>query len=352
MSATKTQLTRHALSAMNFSGLDRLYAQIDRELGMILTFHRVLEGKHDEMSPNAHLSIHADFLYDVIKLLKHRHVDIVTLDEAKRRLLKPGSEGRFAALTFDDGYRDNLENALPVLESHAVPATLYVAPGLVEATSQLWWEGLGQLVTKQKRFVFSGDKGPVEFDCTSQVRAQESFTALVKYMISAVPEDKVQERVAELCWLYKIDTTTITKDAIMTWDEIRQMSASKHISIGAHTMSHPHLARLPENLAAEEMCQSSLVLEAELGRKPKHFAYPFGYKKAASAREFKLAADQRFETAVTTRPGMLFSQHAHHLTALPRISVNGLFQRKRYIGPLIMGLPTRLKNGSNRLNVA
>jgi len=352
MSAAKTRLTRHALSAMTFTGLDRLYAQLDRELGMILTFHRVQPGHIDQRSPNAHLVVEPDFLHDVIRMLEARGVEIVSMDEVRRRILKPQDYQRFAALTFDDGYKDNLEHALPVLEACSVPATLFIAPGLIDGTASLWWSGLGELVTQQERFVFAGDKGPVEFDCTTPARAQDSFTALVKYMISAVPENQIQQRVAELCWLYKIDLVQITKDGIMTWDEVRRMADSPLVTIGAHTMSHFHLARLQEGEAFEEMQQSALVLEAELGRKPKHLAFPYGYKSAAGPREFKLASNARFHTAVTTRPGLLFAEHRNHLTALPRISVNGLYQRERYFAPLASGLPSRLKNGFNRLNVA
>ncbi|MEL6734971.1 MAG: polysaccharide deacetylase family protein [Pseudomonadota bacterium] len=351
MSAAKTRLIRHALSAMTFTGLDRLYAQLDRELGMILTFHRVESDQPDERTPNAHLTVHPGFLDDVISLLKRRNIEIVSMDEARRRIAEPIDYQRFAALTFDDGYRDNLKNALPVLESHRAPATLYIAPGLVEGTASLWWEGLGQLVAQQQRFVFAGDRGPVEFDCTSMTRKQESFTALVKYLISAVPEHLIQQRVAELCWLYKIDVAKITKDAIMTWNEIRQMVASPLVTAGAHTMNHYHLARLPQEHARDEIYQSSLVLEAELGRKPKHLAFPYGYHTAAARREFDIARDLKFVTAVTTRPGMIFAEHGDHLTALPRMSMNGLYQSGRYIGPLTSGLPSRMKNRLSKLDV-
>ena len=72
---------------------------------------------------------------------------------------------------------------------------------------------------------------------------------------------------------------------------------------------------------------SRAVLEAALGKRPEHLAYPVGDPTSAGPREFRIAAELGFKTAVTTRPGVLFKAHRDHLTALPRISVNGEFQQ-------------------------
>jgi peptidoglycan/xylan/chitin deacetylase (PgdA/CDA1 family) len=70
-----------------------------------------------------------------------------------------------------------------------------------------------------------------------------------------------------------------------------------------------------------------LMLEAEIGQKPKHMAYPYGYAGAVGAREVALAREAGYASAVTTRHGVLRAEHAAHLHALPRISVNGRYQR-------------------------
>ena len=90
----------------------------------------------------------------------------------------------------------------------------------------------------------------------------------------------------------------------------------------------------------------------KLGIRADHFAYPYGYKAAVGAREFEIVRSLSCKTAVTTRPGMLFADHRNHLTALPRISVNGLYQKLNYFGALTTGLPTRLKSGMRRLDVS
>jgi peptidoglycan/xylan/chitin deacetylase (PgdA/CDA1 family) len=100
------------------------------------------------------------------------------------------------------------------------------------------------------------------------------------------------------------------------------------------------------------MAMSRTVLEATLGKRPQHLAYPVGDSTSAGPREFRIAAELGFKTAVTTRPGVLFKAHRDHLTALPRISVNGDFQQQRYLEVLMSGAATAMWNGFRRVNAA
>ena len=99
------------------------------------------------------------------------------------------------------------------------------------------------------------------------------------------------------------------------------------------------------------MASSRDVIAAALGTRPAHLAYPVGDRSAAGPREFRIAQELGFKTAVTTRPGVVFRKHAEHLTALPRISLNGNFQSPRYAKVLISGAATGLWNGFRPLNV-
>ena len=107
-----------------------------------------------------------------------------------------------------------------------------------------------------------------------------------------------------------------------------------------------------EGAVRAEMDMSRSVLEAALGRRPQHLAYPVGDPTSAGAREFRIAAELGFKTALTTRPGVLFRGHRDHLTALPRISVNGEYQQPRYLKVLMSGAATAMWNGFRRINAA
>jgi peptidoglycan/xylan/chitin deacetylase (PgdA/CDA1 family) len=100
------------------------------------------------------------------------------------------------------------------------------------------------------------------------------------------------------------------------------------------------------------MEESRRRLERELGTEVRHFAYPFGDRASAGKREFLLARKAGFATAVTTRRGPLHGEHAQHLHALPRVSLNGNYQAKRYLDLFLSGAPFLLWNGARKLDVA
>jgi len=134
----------------------------------------------------------------------------------------------------------------------------------------------------------------------------------------------------------------------MGWEELAELAADPLVTIGAHTVTHPMLAKLPEKSVRSEMDLSRSVIEAALAKRPEHLSFPVGDRTSAGSREFKIAAELGFKTAVTTRPGVLFPQHAERLTALPRISLNGEYQRLRYVRVLLSGSATAMWNGFRR----
>jgi peptidoglycan/xylan/chitin deacetylase (PgdA/CDA1 family) len=139
---------------------------------------------------------------------------------------------------------------------------------------------------------------------------------------------------------------------IMSWDELRRIAADPLVTIGAHTIGHHFLAKLPLARARAEVEGGARALEVALGRKPRHFAYPYGFESAAGEREFRLLADVGFATAVTTRPGVLTAGHASATTAWPRISVNGHFQSRRYLEVFLSGVAYALYERTRGLRPA
>ena len=111
-------------------------------------------------------------------------------------------------------------------------------------------------------------------------------------------------------------------------DEIAALARVPGVTIGAHTLTHPMLAKHDATRAREEIERSRAIIAERIGRPVRHFAYPVGDPTSAGPREFAIAREAGFATAVTTRPGHLFPEHARHLTALPRVSLNGLYQTK------------------------
>jgi len=348
----KTKNMRMVLATLGGSGIDRLYQQLGSETGVILTFHHVSPEPEPAFAPNTHLTIHPDFLQTVITLLRSRGFEFVTIDEAHRRIATPQRGSRFAAITVDDGYGDFAKFGVPVLAGEQVPFTLYIATGLIDGTGILWWRGIERLVQDNNSIDFDGDTTALKFDCSTQAGKRNAFCHLEHHLMKVVPEAEVADVTRAWCEKYGIDIDELTRQAVMSWPEIRDLAANPLCTIGAHGVDHLALARLSAGEMKSELDRGVDTIELQLGERPHHLAYPFGYRSAAAGREFLQAAELGFKTAVTTRPGMIFPTHSNHLTALPRVSVNGWYQHMRYFKPLTTGLPTRMRQGFRRLDVS
>jgi peptidoglycan/xylan/chitin deacetylase (PgdA/CDA1 family) len=162
----------------------------------------------------------------------------------------------------------------------------------------------------------------------------------------------VIDKVSDLAARCGVDLAKICADLCMDWNEIAELARDPLVTIGAHTVNHVMLAKVTDGQARNELKISRDVIAASLGKAPEHLAYPFGDPTTAGPREFRIAAELGFKTAVTTRPGVLFAEHAGHLTALPRISLNGMFQDTRYIPVLMSGAATAIWNGFKKVDAA
>jgi len=325
---------RTGLAALQASGLATLMRPLTRGLGAILMFHHVRPHSRSghpsrRFDPHRGLEIEPAFLDAVLNEVRRQGWDIVPMDAVAERLRAPGGRPPFAALTFDDGYRDNAEHALPILRRHGAPFMVYAAAGFAEGSAPLWWLDLADSLERE----------------ASPARAFASLYADLR----ARPD--LRGRIAERAAAAGIDALGRTRKLCLDWDAIAALAADPLCTIGAHTLTHPILATLDEAEARAEIERSKTLIEERLGRRIAHFAYPVGDPMAAGVREFQLARDAGFATAVTTRPGMLFPGHTDHLHALPRLSVNGWHQSLPAFRALLSGAPFALLNRGRRLSV-
>jgi peptidoglycan/xylan/chitin deacetylase (PgdA/CDA1 family) len=151
---------------------------------------------------------------------------------------------------------------------------------------------------------------------------------------------------------HHVDIAAFCKELCMNWQELAELAADPLVTIGAHTVNHPVLAKLSEKAVRTELEMSRSVIEAALAVRPAHLSYPYGDATSAGPREFQIADEMGFKTAVTTRPGVLFPEHGSQLTALPRISLNGEYQQLRYVRVLMSGAATAMWNGFRRPEAA
>jgi peptidoglycan/xylan/chitin deacetylase (PgdA/CDA1 family) len=292
-----------------------------------------------------------DFLREMLTHLRANDIDIVSMDEARRRLTERNFSRRFASFTFDDGYRDNRDFALPVMREFDAPLTIYVTSDFAEGTGRLWWIALEKAVANATAVEVTIDGTACRLDAATPAAKQAAFDRLHDWL-RGLAEHDLRREMGALCARHDVDEAAICRELCLSWDELRPLAADPLVAIGGHTVTHCNLAAQSEEAAREELTASRVRIEAALARPVTHLAYPYGDKAAAGAREFALAGAAGYETAVTTRPGMVFPENAGHLTALPRVSLNGNYQDARILPVLTSGAATAMWNGFRRIDAA
>ena len=189
-------------------------------------------------------------------------------------------------------------------------------------------------------------------DCASAAQKREVYETIYWWLRGLAEEADIHAFVEALAARYGVDMAPVGDALCMTWDEIGELAADPLVTMGAHTVNHVMLGKASEATARTELEASRDVITAALGKPVGHFAYPYGGPDLVGKREFRIAAELGYKTAVTTRPGVLFPEHAAHLTALPRLSLNGEYQQARYLKVLMSGTATALFNGFRRVSAA
>lgn len=341
---------RAGLETLYFTGAHHALRPMFGGLGAILMLHHVRPSNRQDFAPNALLEVTPDFLEGVVERVRARGFDIISMDEVATRLTE-GTERPFVAFTFDDGYRDNVEFAAPIMRKHGAPYAIYIPTAFPDHRGELWWLVLEQTIRTQRAITALIAGKVVHFDCSTASLKWDAYHEIY-WWLRSLPETELRAFVRDLAARHGLDFRDTCRRLCLTWDELIELAKDPLVTLGAHTVNHYMLAKFPVETARIEMATSKTTISERLGRPVKHFAYPVGDPTSAGPREFALARELGFETAVTTRPGLLYPEHNHHLTALPRVSLNGHFQSLRYLDVFLSGAPFALFNKFRRVNAA
>jgi peptidoglycan/xylan/chitin deacetylase (PgdA/CDA1 family) len=229
-------------------------------------------------------------------------------------------------VTFDDGYANNLETALPILERYAVPATVFVATDYTDGPREFWWDELARLIV--------GDD--------ASIAHRSALTVSLDHSVLRCPTAPGMQVLARTrAWLYRRDPQEISRalEQIRVWagesreptqraeyrpmtrEQLAEIAVSGLVQLGAHTRSHPLLAARSLREQSEEINGSIHDLEDWLGDTPTTFAYPFGAPRSDYSREtVKLVEAAAVQGALSTRA--LPVTAASHPYELPRFFVS------------------------------
>ncbi|MDQ0469324.1 polysaccharide deacetylase family protein [Labrys wisconsinensis] len=341
MSGLRQLVFKSGLDALHLVGAHRWMPPPAKGRGAIFMLHHVRPWRGEAFAPNRHLEVTPEFLDRTIARVRERGFDLVTMDEAHRRIGAAEEGSPFAAFTLDDGYRDNALHAVPVFQRHGCPYTIYVASDFAEGRGVLWWVVLAEAIRRlaAAEAVLGGIPRRYE---TADARAKGRAFAAIYADLLRDGEPSRHPAIADLARQAGFAPQAPCRELCMTWPELAALGADPLATFGAHTRSHPMLAKLPAVDARAEILEGRTVLERTLGRRIEHFAYPVGNAAAAGPREFAMVRELGFRTGVTTRRGLVHGAHAARAECLPRVSLNGHFQALRYVDLFLSGAPFAL----------
>ncbi len=327
-----------SLSMLHRLRVHKLIGKPSLARGVVFVAHRVEPARDTPFQPNRLLTITPEFLEAVIVRVRRLGFDIISLDEAHALLLDEpdwASRKPFACFTFDDGYRNNRDWAFPVLEKHEVAHTIYVPTTFIDGRGVLWWELFERILAGNDAITL--DDGAV-LAASTTVEKYRAFDHLVRCFSDMAPPD-AHDFAVRLAKRYGIDSDAVCRELIMGWDELGEYARQDLLTIGGHTVHHYRLAKLSEEAVAWEIETNISELERRLGYRPRHFSYPFGATGSVSEREYKVAGELGLGTAVTTINGNIEREQAERLTALPRQSLNRVYDDVGCLEVLISGVP-------------
>jgi peptidoglycan/xylan/chitin deacetylase (PgdA/CDA1 family) len=303
-----------------------------RPRAVVLVYHRVGERGLDPW----HLTIDPEIFARQMETLA-RDWSLLSLAELVEGLDRRRLPERAVAVTFDDGYADNLEVAAPILIEHGIPATLFVATGLVEAGGPPWWDELAALLLEPARLprTLTLSSGAGDRWAVPPLAADEPRSAATG-LLPWEAEPGTRLRAFYEVWLALRARDAPTREAaldeiaewagaprpsgrvLLTWEQLRELAALPGFGLGAHTLAHPDLPSCAPEKARAEIAGSADWLRRHVGVEVDQFAYPFGAWTRSAAR---LVAELGFRAAYTTDGKPISWSSSPH--ALPRVPAEG-----------------------------
>ncbi len=288
--------------------------------GIVLLYHRVAGPRRDpqwlDVSPSN---------FDAQLATLARTSTVLRLDEFEARRRAGTLPSRAVAITFDDGYADNLLAAAPLLERYDMPATFFVTAGMIGTDREFWWDDAERIAFSPRALaapipgisvVWTADDG-APLAAAGSAMARDDWT--IAKATDPTPRHRLYRTLCDALRPLPASEQELKLNALREWagvpvgarlayralsvDELRALAARPRLSIGAHTMTHPVLSLLPAGAQRDELARSRTVLEGHLGSSVGIAAYPYGTRGDVSQETVSAAHDAGFDFAMANEPG-------------------------------------------------
>ena len=261
----------------------------------ILTYHRV----NDDADP---------FLPAMSTAVLDRHLNYVArayrvlpLEDIVERAQKGSLPRNSLAITFDDGYLDNLTHAAPILSRYKLPSTIFLATGFIGTGMIPWFDRLAVGFKSTTTETVTAPWGP-QFPVRNQAERLVALEHATNH-IKTLADDELHRSVETLMETLDVPESAMPKRLMLDWNDVRVLT-KLGFRVGAHTVNHVLLSRVPRDRAWTEIRDSRIAIEANLGSRPAAFAYPNGRSADYTRSTVELVQKAGFACAVTTRFGV------------------------------------------------
>jgi peptidoglycan/xylan/chitin deacetylase (PgdA/CDA1 family) len=252
--------------------------------------------------------------FDLLMGWMREWFNVLPLAEAVERLRRGDLPARAAAITFDDGYADNHQIALPILQRHGLSATFFIAVGFLDG-GRMFNDTVIETVRRCVEPALDLTRlGLSQYDLQSLAAKRQAIPAL----LNQIKYQPLAQRLDTVHAMAEIAQVALPDDLMMTAQQVKALRAAG-MGIGAHTVHHPILARLEPDAAEREMADSRDYLQELLGEPVTLLAYPNGQPKTDYRCEHvDMARRLGFQAAVSTAWGV--ARRDSDLFQLPRFT--------------------------------
>jgi peptidoglycan/xylan/chitin deacetylase (PgdA/CDA1 family) len=264
--------------------------------GVILLYHRVAEIDADPQL----LCVSPRHFQEHLEILRAR-CQPMSLGDLMQALADGRLPGRFAVVTFDDGYADNLHNAKRLLIGAGIPATVFVATGYLGSGREFWWDELEQLLLP------AGESNAARWNVLEK-SAPSARHERYRELCAQLPRMSVNDRsrtMADLMRELGSDVRTRPSHRILAAEDVGKLVEGGLVAVGAHAISHPLLSALSADEQRREVGGSKARLEEILGRPVRSFSYPFGYRGSYTAESVRIVREAGFGCACANFTGVV-----------------------------------------------
>ena len=284
-------------------------------------YHRVMNYPIDMQRPiQSGMFVSTSTFQKHLELLQSRF-EVLNLQDLIDRLLAGKSISQCCALTFDDGWLDNYQNAFPLLQEFNLPATIFLTTDYIGTNYWFWPEKISLCLCRLYKDKPAMDmmRNPIrdviiKAGFFSSLSYEAVLDSLIETLKGYSPNERQNfvEQFALSCGIQEEK-----ERMLMNWNEVRKMADSRLVNFGSHTATHELLDQLDSNLIYEEINISKNQIEMETMQPCTLFAYPNGNYNNTTIKILKKIG---FQAAVTTKRG--FVSHSINITELPRIAMH------------------------------